>query len=220
MKRLFDIIKYLALRFDRYFGTNIKESGGRIYRPILRFLSPIRRVIDPLFVRFCYRTGICKARTLKLHIGCGWKHFNGYINIDLWITDATDLICDVTRLPWPENAVEVIESYHVIEHISHRRIREALMDWHRVLIPGGKLILECPHFDEAVKEYLSGNVDRLINIFGRQRSYGDAHLYGYTPQRLSLLLEDIGFGNIQEGIPQSSQSLDEPSFRIECTKNT
>jgi SAM-dependent methyltransferase len=220
MKRLFDLIKYLALRFDRYFGTKIKESGGRIYRLILRFLSPIRRITDPLFVRFCYITGICKARALKLHIGCGWKHFEGYINIDLWITDATDLICDVTRLPWPENVVEVIESYHVIEHISHRRIREALMDWHRVLIPGGRLILECPHFDKAVSEYLSGNVARLINIFGRQRSYGDAHLYGYTPQRLSLLLKDIGFVNIQESPPQSSQSLDEPSFRIECTKKT
>jgi predicted SAM-dependent methyltransferase len=106
----------------------------------------------------------------------------------------------------------------VIEHISHRDVRNTLKEWFRVLKPGGRLIIECPQFDEAVKEYLSGNEERLINIFGRQRSTGDAHLWGYTPERLKRLLKEAGFNGFAETSPQSSQSFDEPSFRIECEK--
>ena len=76
----------------------------------------------------------------------------------------------------------------------------------------------CPHFDKAVIEYLDGDNERLVNIFGRQRAAGDAHLFGYTPQRLKELLRKAGYGNFTESPPQSSQSLDEPSFRIECIK--
>jgi predicted SAM-dependent methyltransferase len=107
----------------------------------------------------------------------------------------------------------------MIEHISHTKAIKTLTDWHRVLSPGGKLILECPNFDVAVQEYLGGNEDRLLNIFGRQRFYGDAHLYGYNPQRLIRILKEIGFEGIVESHPQSSQALDEPSFRVECKKS-
>jgi ubiquinone/menaquinone biosynthesis C-methylase UbiE len=159
-------------------------------------------------------------KDLHLHLGCGWKRLDGYINVDLWITDATDVICDITRLPWPDNSAVTIESHHVIEHIPHRNIEQTLTEWHRVLKPDGALILECPNFDLAVQQYLSGNESRLLNIFGQQRYYGDAHLYGYNPTRLMRLLKEIGFYDLIEASPKSSQSLDEPSFRIECRKST
>jgi predicted SAM-dependent methyltransferase len=218
MKVFFDFLKNTALNFDEHFGTNTKEKGGRVYRFTLRLMSPVRRVIDPIAIYLRYKLGFNKTDPLRLHLGCGWKRFEGYVNVDLWINESTDVICNVTRLPWPDNSADIIENYHVIEHISHVKVRDALTDWHRVLKPGGKLVVECPHFDDAVKEYLSGNEARLINIFGRQRSYGDAHLYGYNPQRLKRLLKEIGFVEIQEYPPNSSQSSDEPSFRIECQK--
>ena len=61
---------------------------------------------------------------------------------------------------------------------------------------------------------------RLTNIFGQQRSYGDAHLFGYNSERLIRLLNEVGFDGFIEGPPQSSQSTDEPSFRIECSKSS
>lgn len=218
MKKFYQVTKGIAIKFDRIFGTRFKESGGRIYRYVLRILSPARRILDPAYIRFCYKTGITNPVNLCLHLGCGWKHFDGYVNVDLWITDATDVICDITDLPWPDNSADIIESYHVIEHISHKKIKKTIAEWYRVLKPEGKLVLECPHFDVTVQEYLAGNEDRLINIFGQQRKSGDTHLYGFNPSRLARLLEEIGFQDIEELIPQSSQSLDEPSFRIECTK--
>ena len=218
MKFHYRIAIVVAKSIDQLLGTSIKEKGGWFYRYLLKKLSPLRRITDPFLIKLQYKLGIKNQRRLKIHLGCGWKHFPGYINTDLWITDATDVICDITRLPWPDNSASVIESYHAIEHISHTKISSVLTEWHRVLIPGGKLILECPHFDTAVQEYLGGNEERLLNIFGRQRFNGDAHLYGYNPQRLARLLTQIGFENIHEEAPQSSQILDEPSFRIEGKK--
>lgn len=218
MRSLGRLSRDLALKFDHALGTNIKESGGKVYRYFLQRWSRVRRILDPISIRLRYKIGKTDDKDLRLHLGCGWKHFDGYVNVDLWITDATDIISDITSLPWPDNAANIVESYHVIEHISHKKIKKTLTDWHRVLKPGGKLILECPHFDVAIQEYLSGDESRLLNIFGRQRSEGDAHLYGFNPERLMRLLEEVGFKEIQEAPPQSSQILDEPSFRLECKK--
>jgi SAM-dependent methyltransferase len=220
MKVFYHFSKDIAIRIDKLLGTSIKESGGRVYRYLLRQWSPVRRVLDPVCIRLRYKIWKTTPHDLRLHLGCGWKHFQGYVNVDIWITDATDVICDITKLPWPDNSVSVIENYHVIEHISYNKIRDTLAEWHRVLSPGGTLILECPHFDIAVGEYLEGNEYRLINIFGQQRNHGDVHLYGYNPSRLIRLLGEIGFGDFTEPSPQSSQSLDEPSFRIECKKDS
>jgi len=208
----------LALKFDQTLGTNIKESGGKVYRYFLRRWSLVRRIVDPLLIRFRYKAGITNDKDLRLHLGCGQKHFDGYLNVDLWITDATDVISDITSLPWPDASARIIESYHVIEHISHKKIKDTLKEWRRVLKPGGKLILECPDFDKAVREYLSGNETRLTNIFGQQRFAGDGHLYGFNSERLKRLLSEIGFIDIEETTPRSSQTLDEPCFRLECKK--
>lgn len=210
----------MTLRIDGMMGTSLKECGGRFYRASRKVLSPVRRSLDPIIIKLCYKfnLGDMSSNELRLHLGCGSKHFDGFINVDLWITDATNIICDITKLPWPDNSASVIESYHVIEHISHRNVRHTLYDWFRVLRPGGTLILECPHFDRAVREYLAGNEERLINIFGRQRTKGDSHLWGYTPERLTHLLMEIGFRDFVEAQPLSSQSLEEPSLRLECVK--
>lgn len=218
MRLFYNIATGITNRIDTFFGTNIKKQGGRVYRFILREWSPIKRMLDPIRIRLCYKWGIAITNDLKLHLGCGWKHIDGYVNVDLWITDATDVICDITDLPWPDNFASIIQSYHAIEHISHRKNKETLSEWLRVLKPGGKLILECPNFDIVVQEYLEGNEERLLNIFGRQRSHGDAHLYGYNSKRLMSLLEEVGFEDICEKEPQSSQIDDEPCIRIECKK--
>ncbi len=155
---------------------------------------------------------------IKLHLGCGKHHFDGYINIDLRETSATDLECDIIRLPFDDGTVEVIETYHVIEHLPRHDVPEALKEWRRVLAEGGRLVIECPDFDGAAREYLEGNERRIDNIFGLQRFDGDTHLFGYKFARLKGILEDAGFKNIRQCPPQDYHKEEEPCLRVEACK--
>jgi predicted SAM-dependent methyltransferase len=128
-------------------------------------------------------------------------------------------VLDITKLPYPDNSIEQIESYHVIEHLPRHNLERALRDWYRVLNPGGKLILECPDFDEIAKLYLAGDEKQLDGIFGLQRFEGDYHLFGYNRTRLSTTLKRVGFANIENKPPQDYHSIEWSCLRVECTKN-
>lgn len=181
-------------------------------------LNTIRRTIEPEIVRLKWKIGIKNKRPLRLHLGCGNQHIKGCINIDFRKTKTTNLVCDIVKLPYPDNSVELIETYHVVEHLPRHDLPEALKEWHRVLTPAGKLIIECPDFDEDVKEYMDGNEKLLDSIFGLQRFSGDSHLFGYNFKRLQKLLKDAGFKDIQRREPQDYHAENEPCLRVECIK--
>jgi ubiquinone/menaquinone biosynthesis C-methylase UbiE len=140
------------------------------------------------------------------------------VNIDHRKTVATDLVCDIRRLPYLDNSAELIESYHVIEHMPHVVIDNVLSEWARVLKPGGQIVLECPDFDRTVREYLEGNEERIINVYGWQRFEGDYHLYGYNPKRLAERLQRAGFTDITFPEPQDYHTQLEPCLRAEAIK--
>lgn len=174
--------------------------------------------IAPTIVKLKYKLGIKDKSPLRLHLGCGGRRIEGYVNVDWRMTPATDLVCDIRELPFGPNSADRIECYHVIEHLPRHDLLSTLRKWHKILIPGGKLIIECPDFDKAVKEYLRGNEDRLNNIFGLQRFPGDLHYFGYNLKRLKGVLEKAGFKNIQKKEPQDYHSKEEPCLRVECEK--
>jgi len=157
-------------------------------------------------------------KSLKLHLGCGNIRLNSYVNVDHRLTKATDMICDVRKLPWPENSVDEIVSFHVIEHITLKQAACALKEWHRVLKKNGKLVIECPDFDQTVREYLDGDSERIYNVYGRDRFSGDLHQFGYNFPRLKKILEEIGFRNVLQRPSTDYHSKYEPSIRVEATK--
>jgi len=163
--------------------------------------------------------GRAKEEFWKLHIGCGSKHFPGYINIDIRKTKATDYVCSATQLPFPDTSVGLIETYHLIEHLPMYDLPKVLTEWWRVLVPGGKLVIECPDFDKTVEEYLEGNEKRLNNIFGLRRFKGDAHLWGYNFVRLKRVLEKYGYEGVKQCAPQDYHRIEEPCMRVEAHKS-
>lgn len=213
-------VKKIINTVDNRFKTNLYGKAVKLEEAYYssNLLNAIRRNIDPAIVKWKYEIGIRDKNPLKLHLGCGDRHFEDYVNIDLRKTGATDLVCDIIKLPYLDNSVELIETYHVIEHLSRHDLPKALKEWFRVIAPRGVLIIECPNFDEAVKEYINGNEKRINNIFGLQRFPGDAHHFGYNFKRLEKLLEEAGFRNIQKREPQDPHTKDEPCLRVECFK--
>jgi len=208
-------------KIDRLFDSDLLGRARAVesfwYRSNL--LNRARRIVTPIVVKMKYKIGLTETRPLRLHLGCGEQRIKDYINIDWRKTRATDLVCNILKLPYPDASVDVIETYHVIEHLPRHDLPEALKEWFRAMVPGGTLIIECPDFDEAVKEYSEGNEKRINNIFGLQRFPGDTHLFGYNAKRLKELLEEAEFQDVQNEEPRDYHVKDEPCLRVKCVKS-
>jgi len=171
-----------------------------------------------------------KSKKLKLNLGCGNEKLEGYVNIDIVKTDATDLVVDaVTLKGCKENSVDEIVAYHLIEHLSYMDFQKALTTWYRILKPGGKLIIECPdleklcalflkcNFSQRWESYSPGNPSLAVHIFGNRGdgTIYDFHKSGYTKDFLSFMLSSF-FKNIQFTTPHKDYGC--PCIRVECIK--
>ena len=184
---------------------------------VRRYLIDIRPLAIPRFYIYRLYLFIRRPKGIKLHLACGGIRLPGFVNIDHRHTTATDFVCDVTKLPHLSDSVELIESYHFIEHISHTKVHAMLREWHRVLKPQGRLVIECPDFDRAIERYQAGDEQRLkAAIFGLHRFRGDVHLFGYNFARLKRLLEECGFGSVERRPTQDYHVPD--GIRAECVK--
>lgn len=214
-------IKKILQSLDRLFKTDLYKNATSLVQFYYNcgFLNKLRCKWNFILLRSGYKLRTNKEfKPLKLHLGCGDQAIKGYVNIDHRKTFATNLVCDIKKLPYIDNSVQLIEIYHVIEHLSRHDLPKALKEWNRVLIKGGRLIIECPNFDVSVKEYLDGNEKKLDNIFGLQRFLGDVHQFGYNFKRLEEILISAGFVDIKQKEPQDYHKDTEPCLRIECVK--
>jgi len=82
-------------------------------------------------------------------MGCGETKKEGYINLDWQDFTKPDVKHDLNVLPYPfdENKFELIEAFHVLEHLD--RPFSIMKEMHRILKPGGRLILKVPHFSRG-----------------------------------------------------------------------
>lgn len=95
----------------------------------------------------------------KLNLGCGYDvrpRDAGWTNMDAFATSPEVVHWDLTRLPWPfqDGAFELVYASHVLEHVppllrdAKGIQRDILFDVfdeiHRVLKPGGKLVMRVP----------------------------------------------------------------------------
>ncbi len=138
---------------------------------------------------------------LKLHIGCGTKIREGYLNIDEYVKAPGILNVDVFKLPIEDNFVDEIFTEHMLEHLSKYEVPEALREWARVLKKNGKLIMNLPNLEWCLQQWLAKPEEerwnwQLDTIFGLQTHPGEYHKTGFTKSRLRELLRDAGFKEI------------------------
>lgn len=92
---------------------------------------------------------------MKLELGSGYDPTPGFVHVDL-NPNAPDV--DKVAAAWPldwvdDGAVTEIRAVDVLEHISYRDSTAVLIDWVRVLAPGGRLFVQVPDADEIMRRY-------------------------------------------------------------------
>ena len=144
---------------------------------------------------------------LKINLGSGQKPYpkeEGWVNVD--ISDAhghqVDVLVDVTeKLPFEDNSADIIVAEHILEHIYLHKQEGALREWHRILKPGGKLVITVPNQRELARAYLEGRIDFFIyaaNKFGPYNgSDDDFHKWGFDEQELRNRLSVLTWAEVR-----------------------
>ena len=156
---------------------------------------------------------------LKLHLACGHDYDDSYINVDLYAPEDArcDVRFDVQKLPYPDNSVDEIKAFHIIEHFHFFEIQEVLKEWHRVLKPGGKLYLETPDFLETCRSFVEGSPTMPIeewrillygHFFAHPWVPGQTHKFLFTESQLTANLSWAGFKKIDRVKPASKYVMD------------
>lgn len=81
-----------------------------------------------------------------LHFGSGSAKLPGSTTIDILDLPGVDVVHDLDSFPWPfeDNSFDLIYGHNVLEHLED--IVAAMEEIHRLLKPGGRLLVAVPYF--------------------------------------------------------------------------
>jgi len=156
---------------------------------------------------------------MRLHIGAGDKRWPGWVNCDNF--GDQDIVSDCRNLPFDPNTADEIQSIHFIEHIPRLDVDNMLADWHRILKPGGKLVLEVPCLNKIAKHIVAGEKNMRLTVLGifgdpRDKKPGMMHQWCYSKEELIEIVQQAGFSNVQCSEPKFH--MVERDMRIEAIK--
>lgn len=171
---------------------------------------------------------------MKLHLGCGDTHLDGWVNCDMLPGPAVDVVCSAVDLPFDDGVADEILSEHMIEHLTYYEFNRAMAEWYRVLKPGGLLTVECPDLLGVCRLFVESNEYAryqtslgywpvICQLFGHQRGKSEAeilsqvHKSGYTEEHLRNVLAGIGYGSFETAAPVGN-CPGAPAFRLIARK--
>jgi len=179
-----------------------------------------------------YPEHVIPQDAVRLNLGCGDKKIDGYINVDIAPSRkgvAPDVISDIRKTAFSDNYADEVLSIHTIEHFYYWEVKTVILEWMRILKPGGRLILECPNLINAAREFIK-NPKKTCGA-GKEGQmtmwvfYGDpnwqdplmCHKWGYTPHSLILLLTECGFVDVRQA-PAMYKKKDPRDMRVTACK--
>ena len=143
-----------------------------------------------------------KEKLVKINIGCRNRPLPTYINVDI---DPTNELADVvddglTLSTFKDGSADLIESVHMLEHLSLSGYKQALLVWFSKLKPGGVVRISVPDMEKfSALLLLTGDKSLVASgFYGSQLDEWDFHRSLHTRKGLSADLECSGFTNIRE----------------------
>lgn len=145
----------------------------------------------------------------KLHLGCGRKYLEGYVNIDFPDSEhsvqkdlTADVYADIHGLVYPQDSINEIRLHHVFEHFSRPVALALLCRWRNWLRPGGGLRIETPDAMACFKQMLlpftdfSTKQQVMRHIFGSHEAGWAFHADGWYEDKFKITLSKFGYSNI------------------------
>lgn len=145
------------------------------------------------------------GQPLRLHLGCGENHLDGYVNIDYppahhaVMRPKADIFAEIKELRFPDNSLDEIRLHHVFEHFNRVEALGLLIRWHRWLKVGGRLHIETPDLAGSAQTLLSSvpfkeKTAAVRHLAGDQTETWAYHIDHWFPERFHATFSHMGFG--------------------------
>ena len=140
---------------------------------------------------------------MNLHIG-GKQRMEGWKILNIQPGGDVDFVGDISNLEqFAEASCNKVYGSHVLEHVRQKDVEDTLMGIHRILKPGGQLLVSVPDWDilchlfinplasppmkwHAIRMMLGGQVDEY-----------DFHYVGFNLQILHDFLMNAGYSQVE-----------------------
>ena len=206
-RRTFDILRHEAQAWQ----TRVANTFSPAHQSVIRRLR--------------------RQRGLSLNIGSGGRGLPDWVNVELRRHRDTTLCLDIRRaLPLANGSVRRILAEHVIEHVDFRSDLPAmLVEFYRVLEPGGRLRIVVPDGERFLMAYASRDaamwrelgwdeshlpedIFTPMHVVNHIFHQGGEHLFAYDFETLALVLRKAGFSMVKR---QTFRISDDPELAID-----
>lgn len=158
---------------------------------------------------------------LMLNLASQGEVVPGFINIDKNPQKDGEITGDIRDLEFDDDTVEIIVARNILQVFSHREVQKILLEWKRVLKPGGTIILSVPDLKSILEAYSVGNLDfdeTQKAIFGYQQNNFDYFYNAFDENLLEKFLVGNGFSifEMKKLHLSSTKYLD---IYVRCIKN-
>lgn len=142
---------------------------------------------------------------IKINLGCGGNHLDGWVNVDADV--------DITKpLPYPDKHADYMFAEHVVEHVGYYEALGFFRECHRVLKNGGVLRIAVPSVERILK-YGTPEYFKFASKWGptndvRGAMHAILHAHGHrapwTESLLTTSLFSSGFDKTEVCTPGQS----------------
>jgi ubiquinone/menaquinone biosynthesis C-methylase UbiE len=146
-----------------------------------------------------------RCRGLVLDIGCGtndlarrYRPRQGMaIGVDIYPWPGTDVVCDTTRLPFPDRHFDTVAMLACLNHVPLSKRSQVLQEARRVLNPGGQLLVTMIN---PVVGFVAHAIRRRYDLDQLERGIGEEEAKGLWDKEVKELLAQSLF-RLVETIP-------------------
>lgn len=146
------------------------------------------------------RATVPAGQPLRLHVGCGDKRLEGWLNIDRTPLPEVDAVADVVLDGLPYQEAEAVYAEHFLEHLPLDAALRFLENCHRALAAGGALRLSTPNLDWVWATHYSlereEEVRALMPVHLNRAFHGWEHCFLWNHEMMALALTACGFTDI------------------------